>query len=86
MDPGIAFCQSRRAIIFNHVLYACFDFRFAFQVNAPETDARIGRGRQKRHRHPVAAMQADTGKTAGAIECLLLQHSGIKQAICRVGK
>src|SRR6185369_3365579 len=50
------------------------DFRFAVEVKATETDARIGRHGQESHRDFVAAVQADTRKTDGFAECLLLEH------------
>ena len=68
------------------VLHQRLDFRLALQVHAPEADAGVGRGRKKRHRHPVAAVQADPGIARVAIKCLLLYHDPIKQAVRPLGK
>ena len=72
VDARVAPAQGRRAIVFDHVLHACLDFRLAFEVHAPEPDAGIGRRRQKGHRHPAATVQANAGKGGGTVERLLL--------------
>jgi len=58
----------------------------ALQFNPAETDAGVGGGREERHGHPVAAVQADPGIASRAIQCLLLYHHPIKQAGRPVGK
>ena len=77
VDSRVALGERRGAVGFDHVLDPRFDLRFAFEVDAAEADAGIGRRRQKSHVDPVAAVQANAGITGGAIECLLLKHPGI---------
>ena len=68
------------------IFHARLDFRFAFEVNAAEPDAAVGGRGQNRHIDPIAAVQANAGKTGGTIECLLIQHRPIKQNAGGVGK
>jgi hypothetical protein len=63
-----------RTIRFRNVFDARFNFRFVIKIDAAEADAGIGRGREERHVHPVAAMQADARITDRAAQGLLLQH------------
>ena len=86
MDPRVPLCQCRRAVILDHILDARLDFGFSFEVHPTKSDAGIGGGGQKGHRHPISAVQTYARKDGGAIECLLLQHRGIKQAASRLGK
>ena len=74
MNLGIAFSQCGRAVGFSDVFNARFDLGFAFEVYPAKKDAGIGRRREKRHVHPVAAMEADAGITDGTSQSLLLQH------------
>jgi hypothetical protein len=77
VDASVAFGERGRAIVFNDIFDASFDFGFSLEIDAAKAEAGIGRGGQKGHRDPVAAVQADAGKTGGAIERLLLKHAGI---------
>ncbi len=72
VDPGVALGQGRGPVGFGDVFNPGLNLRSAFQVHPPEPDACIRRGRQKRHRHPVAAVQADARETRRTTQCLLL--------------
>ena len=78
--------ERRRAGRFADIFHARLDFRFAFEVHAAEAHAAVGGRRQNRHVHPVAVVQADAGKTGGAIKGLLIKHGWIRQNAGQVGK
>ena len=63
-----------------------FEFRFAFEIGAPEPHAAVRRARQEGHVHAIAAMQADAGEAHIAPQCLLLCHGAIKQTEDFYGK
>jgi hypothetical protein len=71
VDLNVALGQGCGAIGFGDVFDTRLDFRFAFEVHAPETDAGP-RGRRESHVHAVAAVQTGAGKTRRSIERLLL--------------
>ena len=86
VDFDVALGQRGGAVGFADVFHARLDFRFAFEVHAAEAHAAVGGRGQDGHVHPVAAVQADAGKTGGTIERLLVEHRQIRQNARAVGK
>ena len=68
------------------IFHARLNFRFAVKVNATESHAAVRGCGQNGHVDPVAAVQADAGKTGRAIERLLIEHAQIRQNAGAVGK
>ena len=86
VDFHIALGQGGGAVGFGDVLHAGLDFRFAFEIHPAEAHAAVGGRGQQGHVHPVAAVQADAGKTGGTIERLLVEHRQIRQNTRSLGK
>ena len=86
VDARIALSQGCRAVVLDHILHPRFNLGLALQVHSAKPDARVRWPRQKRHRHFIAAVQADAGKGGRTIKCLLRQHRRIKQRATLYGK
>ena len=84
VDFYISFRQRRRAVRLRNIFHARLDFRLAFEVNAAEAHAAVGGRGQDGHVDPVAAVQADAGKTGGAIERLLIEHARLDKTRARL--
>ena len=78
VDFHIALGERRGAVGFADIFHARLDFRLAFEIHAAEAHAAVGGRGQDGHVHPVAAVQADAGKTGGTIKRLLVEHGQIR--------
>ncbi len=82
----IAFGQRRGTVGFADIFHTRLDFRLAFEIHAAEPHAAVcGRG-EDGHVYPVAAVQANAGKTRGTIKSLLVEHAQIRQNTRALGK
>ena len=75
VDFGVASCQRGGAVGGADVIHSGFDLRFAFQIRAPEADARTGGGREKSHIDTNAGMKSNAGETRRPPQSLLM-HAG----------
>ena len=72
VNLDIALGERGGAVRFGNVFDARLNFRLAFQVHAPKTDAGIGWRRQELHVHTIAAVQAGAGEFHGMIQGVLV--------------
>ena len=77
VELDVALGKRGGAVGVGDILHHGLDFRLAVEIDAPESNAGIRRGRQEGQIDLVAAVQANTAEAGLTGQCLLVAHGGI---------